>query len=297
MFFSLSDWELALVLAGILFGATFLGLLAGRALSRHRETLSEPLGVVQGALLTLVGLVLAFGLAMAVARYEARRAAVIDDANAIGTAYLRAQTLANRPAALARLYAEYTQASLGLSTRCRAAPPRSVRSPPRRTAAAALAPGRAGPRGPACASAPRLYVESLNEMIDMRTPGLGPQQPRPRADPPGRGGRSRARRSGSSPSTSRCSRAASSRSCSPRAVLDAAPDQLRPRPAGSWVHQHPHDVARRTQGLDGAAAGGRRAGPLRRRLRAPPPSMAATAPFHGGSAALAGSLQSSRRDI
>ena len=30
---------------------------------------------------------------MAVGRYDARRAAVVDDANAIGTTYLRAQTL------------------------------------------------------------------------------------------------------------------------------------------------------------------------------------------------------------
>ena len=76
----------------------------------------EPFGVVQGALLTLVGLVLAFGLAMAVGRYDARRAAVVDDANAIGTAYLRAQTL--REPVRARslpLYVQYTDASLRLS--------------------------------------------------------------------------------------------------------------------------------------------------------------------------------------
>ena len=93
MFFSLNSWQLALVLVGILFGAVALGLLAGRALSHHAETLREPFGVVQAALLTLVGLLLAFTLAMAVTRYEARRAAVVDDSNAIGTAYLRAQTL------------------------------------------------------------------------------------------------------------------------------------------------------------------------------------------------------------
>jgi hypothetical protein len=50
--------------------------------------------VLQTALLGVVGLILAFGLALAVGRYEARRAAVVDEANAIGTTYLRAQTLA-----------------------------------------------------------------------------------------------------------------------------------------------------------------------------------------------------------
>ncbi len=116
MFFTLSSWQLALVLAGIMFGATAIGLVAGRSLSRHADTLREPLGVVQAALLTLVGLVLAFGLAMAVSRYDARRAAVVDDANTIGTAYLRAQTLREPVRGLSLpLYVEYTDASLRLS--------------------------------------------------------------------------------------------------------------------------------------------------------------------------------------
>jgi hypothetical protein len=45
-------------------------------------------------LLGVVGLILAFGLTLAVGRYEDRRAAVVAEANAIGTTYLRAQLLA-----------------------------------------------------------------------------------------------------------------------------------------------------------------------------------------------------------
>ena len=55
--------------------------------------LKESSGVLQGALLGFMGLVLAFGLSLALGRYEDRRAAVVDDANSIGTTYLRAQTL------------------------------------------------------------------------------------------------------------------------------------------------------------------------------------------------------------
>ena len=107
---------MALVLAGIMFGATVIGLVAGRSLSRHADTLREPFGVVQGALLTLVGLLLAFSLAMAVSRYDSRRAAVVDDANTIGTAYLRAQTLREPVRSLSLpLFVEYTDASLRLS--------------------------------------------------------------------------------------------------------------------------------------------------------------------------------------
>ena len=131
----------------------------------------EPLAVLQAALLGVVGLILAFGLALAVGRYEARRAAVVEEANAIGTTYLRAQTLAEpiRTGSLQRLM-RYTNTSIALS--------QSVPgSPAARQAAAdgqqlqrelwALA-GQALNAAPT-ASAPRLYVESLNQMIDLQT--------------------------------------------------------------------------------------------------------------------------------
>src|SRR5580765_7743 len=167
MFFRLTSLELVLILSAVIFGATCLGLYV-----RHRaEHLREPLGVLQSALLGLVGLVLAFGLALAVGRYESRRAAVGDDANAIGTTYLRAQTL-NEPIRTEslRLLVPYTDTSIRLSN----AIPGSAAS---REAIAdgsdlqrrlwALA-GQALADAPQ-ASAPRLYVETLNNMIDMQT--------------------------------------------------------------------------------------------------------------------------------
>src|SRR3954453_11141154 len=45
-----------------------------------------------GALIGFMGLVLAFGLSPALGRYESRRADTVDEANTIGTTYLRAQT-------------------------------------------------------------------------------------------------------------------------------------------------------------------------------------------------------------
>jgi hypothetical protein len=56
------------------FGTTALGLVLGHYLRHRSEHLREPFGVLQAALLGLVGLVLAFGLALAVGRYESRRA-------------------------------------------------------------------------------------------------------------------------------------------------------------------------------------------------------------------------------
>jgi hypothetical protein len=93
MFFHLSSFELGLIIFGIVLGTTLLGAFVVSRLRAHAETLREPFGVVQAALLGLVALILAFGLTMAVGRYDQRRAAVVEDANAIGTTYLRAQTL------------------------------------------------------------------------------------------------------------------------------------------------------------------------------------------------------------
>jgi hypothetical protein len=166
--FGLPSWALGLVIFAVILGATGLGILVGRSLRHVSEHLKEPFAVLQGALLGFVGLILAFGLALAVGRYEANRADVVADANAIGTTYLRAQTLAEpvRASSL-RLLERYTDTAIRLTEEV----------PGSDGADAAIADGEALQRrlwrlaGEALdtapvASAPRLYVESLNAMID-----------------------------------------------------------------------------------------------------------------------------------
>src|SRR4051812_1414504 len=97
LFFGLTTWVVAAVLGVVMIGATLVGLLLGRRIGRSGDTFREPLGVVQGALIGFMGLVLAFGLSLALGRYESRRADTVDEANAIGTTYLRAQTLPPPP--------------------------------------------------------------------------------------------------------------------------------------------------------------------------------------------------------
>src|SRR5436190_17839947 len=110
LFFSLNTWELGLVVLAVVGGASAAGVLVGRYLRRHSDHYREGIGALQGALLGVVGLILAFGLTLAVGRYQDRRADVVDDANTIGTAYLRAQTIAEpqrtRSLALLRSYAD-----------------------------------------------------------------------------------------------------------------------------------------------------------------------------------------------
>ena len=71
---------------------------------------------MQAALLGFMGLVLAFGLSLAVQRYEARRAAVVVEANAIGTTYLRAQTLPEPERTMSlTLLRQFTDTSIRIS--------------------------------------------------------------------------------------------------------------------------------------------------------------------------------------
>ena len=171
MFFRLSTWELWLIVAAIVLGFVAVGYLAGRFLRLRDETLREPVGIVQGAFFALVGLILAFGLTLAIGRYDTRRAAVVDDANTIGTTYLRAQTLAEpvRSDSL-RLLREYTDASLALS---KAVPTTDgfARAVAREDAIQRRLWSLAGDAlaGAPRDSAPRLYVETLNQMIDQQT--------------------------------------------------------------------------------------------------------------------------------
>lgn len=171
MFFSLPSWALALIILAVIGGASLAGALAARYLRKHMDTLREPIGVLQGALLGVVGLILAFGLSLAVGRYEARRAAVVDEANAIGTAYLRAQLIGEpeRSRSL-ELFPPYTDLTLRIAKEI----PGSD-SQKRTTAAESVLQRRlwrlagmsiaAAPQ----ASAERLYVDSLNDMFDQQT--------------------------------------------------------------------------------------------------------------------------------
>ena len=143
----------------------------GRRVRHLSESLKEPFGVLQAALLGVVGLLLAFGLSLAVDRYENRRTNIVTEANAIGTTYLRAQTLAEpmRTESL-ELLRSYTRSAIRLSEEV----PGSDEADAARDEEQRIERGLWARAGLALdeaplASAPRLYVETLNEMIDGET--------------------------------------------------------------------------------------------------------------------------------
>jgi hypothetical protein len=184
LFFELSTWLLLILLIAVVAGATAIGLLVAKAVRGTSEELREPFSVMQAALLGFMGLVLAFGLSLAVGRYETRRAAVVDESNAIGTAYLRAQTIAEpeRSQSLT-LLKRFTDTSIRISRTT----PGSAAQTEVVTASGqiqrqlwALA-GQSLNQAPTD-SAPRLYVDSLNTMFDSqssRIAALGNRVPTP----------------------------------------------------------------------------------------------------------------------
>jgi hypothetical protein len=149
-------------------GGTGLGIFVGHRVRHLSGTLTEPFGVLQAAMLGVVGLILAFGLSLAVTRYENRRSAIVDEANAIGTTFLRAQTLSEPQRSKSIVLLDrYIDSTIRLSE--------VIPSSDQQRAVAAEEDGLQrqlwGLAGQALdgapqASAPRLYVETLNEMID-----------------------------------------------------------------------------------------------------------------------------------
>jgi hypothetical protein len=104
---SLSDWLSGLSIVAIGIGTLSVMLIAAGAgrLTRKVQERRSPKkeresgesvaqeGYLLGSMLGLLGLLLAFSFGMVLNRYEARRELVTSEANAIGTAYLRAQLL------------------------------------------------------------------------------------------------------------------------------------------------------------------------------------------------------------
>lgn len=82
--------------------AAWLGVLIRRWRPTPTAEVREDFGVIQAATLTLLGLIIGFSFSMAVGRYDQRKNHEEEEANAIGTEYLRAGLLPPAEAANVR---------------------------------------------------------------------------------------------------------------------------------------------------------------------------------------------------
>lgn len=86
------------LIAGILLVSMVFAIEVGYRIGRRTQALaSEPskaqINTIQASLLGILALLLGFTFSLSLQRFDSRSEAVVDEANAIGTAYLRAQLL------------------------------------------------------------------------------------------------------------------------------------------------------------------------------------------------------------
>ncbi len=165
-----------LVALGLFFGILVL-LELGRRLGKRRiqedpEGARTGIGAVEGAIFGLVGLLIAFTFSGAANRFDERRALVVAETNAIGTAYLRLDLLPKRTQPVMQdLFRRYLDARIEIYRRlpdvgaAESALKESIQlqSEIWRQAIAA------GHSQDASPDAIKLLLPALNEMIDITT--------------------------------------------------------------------------------------------------------------------------------
>jgi len=169
------------VALGVMVGGLFAGILAlleiGRRIGiwRRRRGAKETeaaYGVVDGAVFALLGLIIAFTFSGAGARFDVRRQLMGQEANAIGTAYLRLDLLpsATQPE-LREDFRNYADARIAMY-RGLTADPSAATAEQQRSAALQRkiwAEAIVACRQAESVATTSLVIQSLNEMIDMST--------------------------------------------------------------------------------------------------------------------------------
>ena len=92
LFYSNSPLFVLVTTSIVLMVTAVVGFLIGRRASQRGIDQSQ-IGTIQSSVLGMLALMLGFTFGAASARYDTRRGLAVDEANAIGTTFLRAQTL------------------------------------------------------------------------------------------------------------------------------------------------------------------------------------------------------------
>jgi hypothetical protein len=132
--------------------------------NRHEQEKETPVGTMVGATLGLLAFILAFTFGLAAARFDTRRQVLMDEANAIGTTYLRAGMLPEQREEIRTLLRNY------VDTRLEAVRSGNIAEGMRQSEniqndvwTHAIAVGEKNPNSIVVG----LFVQSLNDMIDL----------------------------------------------------------------------------------------------------------------------------------
>jgi len=94
MLFGLNEWLIVTIVIALFLSAIEIGFRLGRrGKAKGNEPTRSQVNVLQAASLGLLALLLGFTFSMALTRFDTRKQLVLDEANAIGTTFLRAQLL------------------------------------------------------------------------------------------------------------------------------------------------------------------------------------------------------------
>jgi len=137
--------------------------------SRHEEEKEAPLGTMVGATLGLLAFILAFTFGLAAARFDTRRQVLLNEANAIGTTYLRAGMLPDRAQQIRGLLRDYVGARLEAVQSGKVA--EGVRRSEEIQQQVWLEAETVGQKNPNSIVV-GLFVQSLNQMIDVHAERL-----------------------------------------------------------------------------------------------------------------------------
>jgi hypothetical protein len=162
---SLPLWAVFGITVVLIFLAVETGFRVGRWRRRRAEPEKEtPVGTVVAASLGLLAFLLAFTFGMAASRFDARQTLVIDEANALGTTYLRAALLPEpHRTEIRKLLRDYVDLRLEAVQRGMVGPAlaRSKKLQGRLWAQAVIV----GEKNPTPVTA--LFIQSLNQVIDL----------------------------------------------------------------------------------------------------------------------------------
>ena len=159
-----------------------LGRRLGRAVNRRSGTATQVHGAVESAVFALFGLLLAFTFSGAADRFDARKVLVVQEANAIGTAYLRLDLLdAEAQSQLRPLFKAYVHSRIAAYQALNQGEAAFIAAIAASSAlqsqiwqAAVAGSGRASAPG-----TPGLVLPPMNDMIDLTSTRLAAMQMHP----------------------------------------------------------------------------------------------------------------------
>jgi hypothetical protein len=142
-----------------------------RQLAEEGESASKGLGAIEGAIFGLLGLILAFSFSGALTRFDVRRHLVVEEANDIGTAWLRIALLpADAQPPMRDLFRQYLDSRIEVYRKVPnmdAVKAELARSANLQSEIWAL--GISSTREAGTTQAPMLFLPALNAMFDITT--------------------------------------------------------------------------------------------------------------------------------